>query len=268
MRYFYSALIGLFCAYAVSNYFYYKFSIPVIPKVEVSKSQNSNNLKIDKDFILKRNIFNIQVFPPIANKEEKKEQNEEKEIKITQEKFNGDLIGIVYGTKRKYALIYFNNKFIILDKKKKKEGLKLIEITPFFVVLNYNNKNYKLELYEKKNKTNFQTNVIGKTLKFNISEREVIKKFSDINRILSNIFIAPYYKNGNLIGYRIDRIAPNSVLRKIGLRNGDIIVRINGNDVKNPEVMLQLFSRIRYIKAVAIDIYRNNVPMTILVDII
>ncbi len=275
MKYLYSAIIGIFLAFAVSNYIYFKFSIPVIPQVEFTKQSDSDNLKkIDKDFILKRNIFNIQVFPPVASKKPEKEEKKEeqqKKIEITEEKFDGDLIGIVYG-KKKYALIYFKNKFIILDKNNEKQGLKLIEITPFFVVINYNNKNYKLELYEKKDKfpkiTKFsKKNLKGGTLKFNIPRREVLSKFSDINKILNNIFIAPYYENGKLIGYKIDKISPYSVLRKIGLKNGDIIVRINGEEVKNPEVMLRLFSRIKYLKAVAIDLYRNKTPLTILVDI-
>ena len=59
----------------------------------------------------------------------------------------------------------------------------------------------------------------------------------------------------------------DSPLKKIGLQTGDMIARINGNDLKSPEILFNMLSQIDDIDAISVDMIRNNEKKTLFVEI-
>jgi general secretion pathway protein C len=63
-------------------------------------------------------------------------------------------------------------------------------------------------------------------------------------------------------GFKIFEIRPGGLCESLGLRNGDILLRVNNLEISNPEVAIQAMSALRGMDAVNLDIVRNNAKMT------
>ena len=59
-------------------------------------------------------------------------------------------------------------------------------------------------------------------------------------------------------GFKLFSIHPDSIYSKIGIQNGDVIKRINGNDVNSPGKALEIFSGLRDASGIDIEIERNG----------
>lgn len=59
----------------------------------------------------------------------------------------------------------------------------------------------------------------------------------------------------------------DSVLRSLGLKNGDAIMRINGEELKSPEVLFSMLSSVENVSAVTLDLERAGQKKTIFVEI-
>lgn len=77
---------------------------------------------------------------------------------------------------------------------------------------------------------------------------------------LSNILTQAYarFTGGGLV---ISRIKPGSIFEKIGLQNGDVILKINGNEI-TPLTAMQLFNKLKRKKHFTIDIKRGESSRT------
>ncbi len=97
--------------------------------------------------------------------------------------------------------------------------------------------------------------------------KNILKKIGNINTLLRQINIVPVFKNSRAFGYRINYLSQNSMLRKIGLKVGDIIISINGEPTTNPNKIMGIYSQINRMTEVNLDIIRNGMKKTIFVDI-
>ncbi|PKL51422.1 MAG: hypothetical protein CVV37_06545 [Nitrospira bacterium HGW-Nitrospira-1] len=82
---------------------------------------------------------------------------------------------------------------------------------------------------------------------------------------------APLKSNVNLIrsrdrgrqeGFILSEVKPGGIYQSLGLRNGDVLLRINEYNINSPETALQAFTAIKGIDRAQLDILRNNTKMT------
>ncbi len=100
-----------------------------------------------------------------------------------------------------------------------------------------------------------------------LNRYELEESFKDLNRLMSQARIIPYRVDGRPMGYRIFSISPGSIYSRIGLKNGDIVQRINGVELTSPDKVYLLFQQLRDESRVTIDILRAGRKMTIPVEI-
>jgi len=93
------------------------------------------------------------------------------------------------------------------------------------------------------------------------------KKMTDFNEFLKNVQINPYFKGSKTIGYRLSYISKASILNRIGLKRGDIIVSVNGKPTSNPLKMMNLYSQLSNMTSVNLNILRNGTKKTIFVEV-
>lgn len=72
--------------------------------------------------------------------------------------------------------------------------------------------------------------------------------------------IAPAFVNGRAIGFKLFCIRPNSLYAKVGLKNGDVVVRINGLPITNPNEALAAYDKLRDAKTLRIELRRQGRP--------
>jgi type II secretion system protein C len=71
--------------------------------------------------------------------------------------------------------------------------------------------------------------------------------------------------NGNIIGFMIDQVEPNSIYEKAGIRNGDVIKAINGEDLNNIQATIKLLHSLKNADNIDMEVQRAgaNIPMGI-----
>ncbi|MGH2617760.1 MAG: PDZ domain-containing protein, partial [Thermomicrobiales bacterium] len=68
-------------------------------------------------------------------------------------------------------------------------------------------------------------------------------------------------------GFRVFSIKPQSLIDRLGLKNGDIIQRVNGVELSDPSTALTLLQDLQGNSQMRIDVLRNQQPVTLSYEI-
>jgi general secretion pathway protein C len=100
-----------------------------------------------------------------------------------------------------------------------------------------------------------------------LDQRKVQQALDNPEQILTDARLLPNIKNGKQEGFKILEVRPGGIYESLGLRNGDILLRVNNLEISNPEVAIQALSALRGMDTVTLDIIRDNVKMTMTYEI-
>ena len=103
--------------------------------------------------------------------------------------------------------------------------------------------------------------------RFMVDQREVLASTENMSQILTQARALPYMEHGKTVGFRISEIVPGSIYTKIGLQNGDVIQKVNSQDIDDPAKFFQLYQGLREEKSIAIDLIRGGQRQTLNYDI-
>lgn len=103
--------------------------------------------------------------------------------------------------------------------------------------------------------------------RFVVDQKEVVASTENLGQLLTQARALPYQENGKTVGFRISEITPGSIYEKIGLQNGDVIQRVNAQDVNDPARFFQLYEGLRNERSIAIDLLRGGQRQTLTYDI-
>jgi len=103
--------------------------------------------------------------------------------------------------------------------------------------------------------------------KISLSRQEVQPLLADPNSLLQMASFKPFSVDGKVSGFQVLSIRPDSLLHKVGLRNGDVLARINGQALTGPTQLLQAYSGMDRASLVTLDVQRASQMLTYLVEI-
>jgi len=83
-------------------------------------------------------------------------------------------------------------------------------------------------------------------------------ELGDGNKLIQQLKISPYLKKDQPAGFKIGKIAPESVLTKMGLRNGDVITGVNDVAIRSPDQAAEFFQRLKEGGDVTIKVRRRR----------
>ena len=92
--------------------------------------------------------------------------------------------------------------------------------------------------------SNPQTPLSKKKL-IEVESEQLSASLADINKVVQQVNINPVAVYGRPIGVRISPIETGSIFAELGLKTGDIITAVNGQENRNPEEAIALLERIR-----------------------
>lgn len=98
---------------------------------------------------------------------------------------------------------------------------------------------------------------------YEIDRSEVDAALDNMNQLFTQVRAVPHFQGGKSTGFRLFAIRQNSIFDRIGLRNGDIIQSINGQDVSDASKALSLFQDLRNAGNVSVQLVRNKEPKTL-----
>jgi len=91
-----------------------------------------------------------------------------------------------------------------------------------------------------------------------IDQSEVESALTNINQLMTQIRVVPNFEDGVTNGFKVFAIRPNSIFSRIGLQNGDVIQRINDQEITTPDRAFQAFNMLRNERSLSVDILRRG----------
>ena len=96
------------------------------------------------------------------------------------------------------------------------------------------------------------------------AEREAFQAaFENINKLITkmslNLIFTP---DGQVDGFRVYRLRPGSLFMKLGLRNGDVLQRLNGAELDDASKGMQYLQTLKDLSSFTIDFKRGGKKMT------
>lgn len=81
---------------------------------------------------------------------------------------------------------------------------------------------------------------------------------NDVTKLMTEVKIQPHIKDGQPDGLAISNIKPNSIFRRMGLRNGDILKKVEGQDIRTVDDALRLYDSMKSADSVSVAIERRG----------
>jgi len=157
-----------------------------------------------------------------------------------------------------FVIVEYNKKSIFIDLHKEFKGYKLIKINLNSAVFSKDGEKYTLKLLKSskgsKKASNTPRKITYPKKIMNNIQRQVINYYRrNLGIVWQNIGLQKV-KNY----YKITYIKPNSIFTKLGLRQGDILLEVNGRKLKNDYDAWNLYKNINKFDEVKLKILRNN----------
>jgi general secretion pathway protein C len=81
--------------------------------------------------------------------------------------------------------------------------------------------------------------------------------------LMTEARLQPNLVNGKQTGFILKEVKPGGIYDSLGIKNGDVLLKINSYDITDPEVALQAFTALRGVNEIHLDIIRGGNKMTL-----
>ena len=103
--------------------------------------------------------------------------------------------------------------------------------------------------------------------KINVARSVINESFRDINKLAKDVRIRPHFNNGQADGMIISGIRGDSLFKKLGLRNGDIILGVDGSKIQSVQDAMKLYTGLENKQNMKVEIRRRGQVQTLDFDV-
>ena len=215
--------------------------------------------------IITRNLFKVKLLD--ANPLLKKIEVTDQALDLM-EKTHLDLK--LWGTVSSPAI----NAFAVIEEKKKRkqdlykrgdtiQGATIKTILRHRVVLTFQGKDQILEMNLKDRKSakalpKRSVSQKRKKERVTIDRATINESVSDLSNLMKQVRIRPHFSGGKPDGLLLYGIKPKSLFREMGLKNGDIIMGVDGKNIKSVDDALSLYQNLKNAENVNLSIKRHG----------
>lgn len=96
---------------------------------------------------------------------------------------------------------------------------------------------------------------------YEVSRGDLDKVLANPSELMMQARLVPAYRDGKSQGFKMFSIRPDSLYSRLGLRNGDVLQRINGLSLDSVERGLEAYQKMRESPRLELDVERNGQPM-------
>lgn len=100
-----------------------------------------------------------------------------------------------------------------------------------------------------------------------IDQRALNAALDNPAQAMSDARLLPSQKDGKVEGFRASEVKPNGVFSMIGIKNGDVLLRLNDFPMDSPDRALQSFIALKGQNRLKLDIIRDGQPQSFNYDI-
>ncbi len=148
---------------------------------------------------------------------------------------------------------------------------RLKNVQQTFVEIERNSILHKLELpveavnssprKSKKRKSSSKSSSFARKIgdrKYILDKHKVQESIQNPEKIMTDARLLPNFVNGKQEEFTISEVVPDGLYHSMGLKNGDILLKVNGLEMSNPEVAIQAMTALRGMSRVNLDIKRDG----------
>lgn len=95
-----------------------------------------------------------------------------------------------------------------------------------------------------------------------IDQRALNASLDNPAQAMSDARLLPSQKDGKVEGFRASEVKPNGVFAMIGIKNGDVLLRLNDFPMDSPDKALQSFIALKGQNRLKLDLIRDGQPQT------
>jgi len=186
-------------------------------------------------------------------------------------RLNIKLLGTVVAGKRSAAVVTMNASpkqqvFFLGDTMQAGVTLESVEVSA--IVVNHQGKSERILLNKQKAIAGATvepaTPTVGsRPVQRTMSRAYLNQQVRNFPKLLSQARVMPNFKQGKADGFVISEIVPASLYDKIGLKNGDIIRKVNGQAIRSAEQGMAMYQALQHAPAIDLEIQRGTVIMPI-----
>jgi general secretion pathway protein C len=103
-----------------------------------------------------------------------------------------------------------------------------------------------------------------RTQRVSLRRNMINEAMQDVTKLMSEIKISPHLgQDGEPSGLAVSNIKPNSIFRRMGLRNGDVLRSVDGQDIRTVDDALRLYESMKSANTLSVQIQRRGRDRTI-----
>ncbi len=179
---------------------------------------------------------------------------------------NAELYGIVKGDSFSSALFKIDNQFIFIKEGESYRNYKLLRVYENKVEVREGDNFIWLYFYGITKPVLSQKKEISKnhgvkknsTIIYSLKRKKVKEYLRNLDKILYSARATPYFKDGKIEGFKIDFINKRGLINKLGIRDGDIIVSVNGKKLTTVEDALYFLNSFYSLTELRIGVLRGG----------
>ncbi|MBI5587879.1 MAG: hypothetical protein HY889_05880 [Deltaproteobacteria bacterium] len=100
-----------------------------------------------------------------------------------------------------------------------------------------------------------------------VDQKAILHALDNIGSVLTDARLTPAASQGGVEGFLVNEIRPGGIFDTIGLKNGDILKRVNGFEITSPEKAVQVLTGLKGEKRIDLDVVRGGQKMNFHYDI-
>lgn len=206
--------------------------------------------------ISKRNLFNLITETTLPDTADKIDVLEKTSLDIK-------LWGTIIGTDNKnFAVIESSRKQNLYHTGDTIQNAEIKVIYREKIVLRVNGKDEILEMEKvsssDRKPSSQDIKQRASTTNINVKRSKIEAASQNINELMKQVNIRPYFEKGKPRGLMLSRIRPHSIFQELGLKNGDVITGVNGEPIDTVDNVLKLYKRLKTSNNAKLDIKRRG----------
>lgn len=147
------------------------------------------------------------------------------------------------------------------------KGYILKKVFVNYAIFQKNRKEYKLEIKQdmkkfeiitKQSNTSWKEKIILDGSSVQIKRKFLNEHVKDLEKAWKSVNAVPIRKNELMSGYLLTKVDKGSIIESLGLKQNDIIKRINDIKLNSYEQAFKIYKNIKNLKTLNIEIYRDN----------
>ena len=100
-----------------------------------------------------------------------------------------------------------------------------------------------------------------------VDQRALNAALENIGQAMTDARLLPSTKDGKVEGFKVSEVKPAGIFGMIGVKNGDVILRMNDFPIDSPEKAIQSFASLKGQNRIRLDLIRDGKPTTFNYDI-